>query len=208
MDELFEQQTLNQLYEMCLESTFWWESKTQIFEAHTDSVSGMSWPRHEAGYIGAYDFAAFNQPLLMQVAQEIRSAFPEAIGDHELTHVWAYKYESAMQGIAAHADAAAVNINVWLTPTEANLDPTTGGLVVYKILPYEGWSWENGGRGEHTKIDSFLAKHAASNWTVPYQRNRAVMFDSALFHKTDGFRFKSDYKSRRINLTFLFGKPP
>ena len=30
-----------------------------------------------------------------------------------------------------HADAAAVNVNFWLTPDDANLDPDGGGLVVW-----------------------------------------------------------------------------
>jgi len=35
--------------------------------------------------------------------------------------------------------------------------------------------------------------------------NRCVMFNSALLHETDHFEFKKDYRSRRINLTLLFG---
>ena len=139
----------------------------------------------------------------MQAAEELRRAFPKAIGPHKLTHVWAYKYQSEMAGIATHADAAAVNVNVWITPTEANLDPDSGGLVVFKVLPPRGWSWEVAGRGKRAEVEALVAKDSANNWTVPYARNRAVVFDSALFHKTDDFRFKGGYKNRRINLTFL-----
>jgi hypothetical protein len=32
-----------------------------------------------------------------------------------------------------HADEAAINVNLWVTPTDANLDPSGGGLVVYKV---------------------------------------------------------------------------
>ena len=34
-----------------------------------------------------------------------------------------------------HADHAAVNLNFWVTPDEANLDPLSGGLVVYPKAP-------------------------------------------------------------------------
>lgn len=34
-----------------------------------------------------------------------------------------------------HADHAAVNLNFWVTPDEANLDPSSGGLVVYPKAP-------------------------------------------------------------------------
>jgi hypothetical protein len=56
-------------------------------------------------------------------------------------------------------------------------------------------------------LDELVAGHASNNITVPYAQNRAVIFDSSLVHKTDTFRFAKGYENRRINLTFLFGKP-
>lgn len=50
---------------------------------------------------------------------------------HPLKYLWAYKYHDAYSGINLHADQAAVNVNIWLTADEANLDPTSGGLVVF-----------------------------------------------------------------------------
>jgi len=41
---------------------------------------------------------------------------------------------------------------------------------------------------------------------VPYRANRAVIFDSDLFHETDVIRFKPGYENRRINVTLLFGR--
>lgn len=41
----------------------------------------------------------------------------------------------SMDGISVHADSAAVNLNFWITPDEANLDPSSGGLVVYPKMP-------------------------------------------------------------------------
>ena len=40
-----------------------------------------------------------------------------------------------MDGIGVHADNAAVNLNFWVTPDDANLDPSSGGLVVYPKAP-------------------------------------------------------------------------
>ena len=42
--------------------------------------------------------------------------------------------------------------------------------------------------------------------TVPYRANRAVIFNSDLFHETDTIRFKDGYLNRRINVTMLFGR--
>jgi len=42
--------------------------------------------------------------------------------------------------------------------------------------------------------------------TIPYRANRAVIFDSDLFHQTDTIRFKPGYCNRRINVTLLYGE--
>ena len=48
--------------------------------------------------------------------------------------------------------------------------------------------------------------NAATSVTVPYRANRAVIFDSDLFHETDTIRFKDGYENRRINVTLLYGR--
>ena len=57
---------------------------------------------------------------------------------------------------------------------------------------------------DQTKILEFL--HDAKKTTVSYRANRMVIFDSRLFHRTQDFCFKTGYKERRINLTFLYGE--
>jgi hypothetical protein len=41
---------------------------------------------------------------------------------------------------------------------------------------------------------------------VPHRANRAVIFDSDLFHETDAPTFKEGYLNRRINVTLLYGR--
>jgi len=41
--------------------------------------------------------------------------------------------------------------------------------------------------------------------TVPYRANRAVLFRSSLYHKTDKHSFKEGFENCRINFTLLFG---
>jgi hypothetical protein len=41
---------------------------------------------------------------------------------------------------------------------------------------------------------------------IPYRANRAVIFDSDLFHETDTIEFEEGYLNRRINVTMLFGR--
>ena len=50
----------------------------------------------------------------------------------------------------------------------------------------------------------FSLTHTYSN--LQHKPNRAVIFDSALFHQTDKYRFKKGYTKGRINLTLLFGE--
>jgi hypothetical protein len=57
------------------------------------------------------------------------------------------------------------------------------------------------------KVERLLSEHEHANVTVPYKENRAVLFDSHLFHVSGAGLpgFKNGLKNRRINLTFLFG---
>jgi hypothetical protein len=43
---------------------------------------------------------------------------------------------------------------------------------------------------------------------VPYRENRAVLFESRLFHRSDAPEFAAGYENHRINLTLLFGRQP
>ena len=77
-------------------------------------------------------------PLLGQVAEELPLIAPELSCGYQLVVSWAYLYDDVRtDGIGVHADIARVNINCWITPDEANLDPsgTSGGIVVVPARP-------------------------------------------------------------------------
>jgi hypothetical protein len=59
--------------------------------------------------------------------------------------------------------------------------------------------------GDYPAIRDFLAQSGARKLTLPYRANRAVIFDSDLFHETDTIRFRPGYLNRRINVTVLYG---
>ena len=132
-------------------------------------------------------------------------AFPEIFRAHPLRYLWAFKYDSKLDGINLHADFAAVNVNFWITPDEANLDPESGGLVVWdKAAPLD-WDFAKYNTDE-AAIRDFLARAAPKPIDIPYRANRAVIFDSDLFHETDRLSFRDGYQNRRINVTLLYGK--
>ena len=188
VDALLRPEALKALRQFCWESTIWKKD-------------------YEDGYIGAFLGEGFSSPLLLQVAEELRTAFPGIFRQHRLLQAWAFKQDSARRPLKIHADAAAVNVNFWITPDAANLDPTSGGLIVWdKEAPRE-WDFKAyNSTAFQPKIREFLKQSGASPVKVPYRENRALIFNSDLFHESDHCAFRDDYESRRINITFLYGR--
>jgi hypothetical protein len=83
----------------------------------------------------------FACPLLAQITEELRATYPAILGEHPLLQFWGFKYDSKLNGIAIHADFAAVNVNFWITPDEANLDPGSGGLVIWDVPAPLDWDF-------------------------------------------------------------------
>ena len=167
---------------------------------------------HKGGYMGAYLPEGLASPLVLQIAEDLREKLPKIFKHHQLTHLWAYKYDSracqknnSFKGINVHADFAAINVNFWITPNSANLDPSSGGLVVYNTEAPLEWDF-NAYNNNEQKIRDEILKSDQKKTIVPYNENRAVIFNSNLFHETDKIEFREGYENRRINVTMLFGK--
>ena len=187
IDQLLNETALSSLRQFCWESTIWKKD-------------------YENGYLGAFLGDGFATPLLLQIAEELRLRFPRIFKQHRLTQAWAFKQDNARRGLNIHADAAAVNLNFWITPDEANRDPEKGGLVVYDKEAPQEWNFAayNSDRNK-PKILEWLKQSGAQAIRIPYRANRAVVFNSDLFHETDDIAFKDDYLNRRINITLLYG---
>jgi tetratricopeptide (TPR) repeat protein len=187
IDGLLNQEALDGLRRFCREATIWKKD-------------------YENGYSGAFLGDGFASPLLLQIAEELRLKFPRIFTYHRLTQAWAFKHDSARRGLNIHADAAAVNVNFWITPDEANLNPATGGLVVHDKEAPKDWNFKAYNSDQNKpKILAWLEQVGAKAIKIPYRANRAVVFNSDLFHETDEIAFKDDYLSRRINITLLYG---
>jgi hypothetical protein len=186
IDDLLTQKALETLRRFCWGSTVWRKN-------------------YDDGYLGATLDCGFACPILAQIAAELQSTFPAILGAHGLRMMWGFKYDSSLHGIRIHADQAAVNVNFWITPDEANRDSAHGGLVVWdKTAPLD---WDTSQyNGDEAAARAFLVRHGAKPVTVPYRANRAVIFDSDLFHETDVIDFKDGYLDRRINITMLYGR--
>mmetsp|Transcript_23895 Transcript_23895/g.59010 ORF Transcript_23895/g.59010 Transcript_23895/m.59010 type:complete len:407 (-) Transcript_23895:98-1318(-) len=192
VDNALSPEALQRIRDVLAESTVWYETKM---------------PERFGGYVGAYLNDGLHQRVLLALAQELREALPNILGKHPLRHLWAYKYDERYTGINVHADEAAVNLNFWITNEDANLNKESGGLVVYTKKPPADWTFEQYNQlAEGGVAHELLQASGWQNVTIPYRENRLVMFDSALFHKTDSFQFRPGYLNRRINLTLLFGE--
>jgi tetratricopeptide (TPR) repeat protein len=164
------------------------------------------WREIYAGnYLGAFPEHGVACPLLAQIAQELKEKYLGIFQDYPLLQLWAFKYGSRLKGIPLHADFAAVNVNFWITQDKANLDPQSGGLVIWDKPAPPDWDFAkynmDPDAGRH-----FLESQSASSTVIPYRANRAVIFDSDLFHETDIINFAPGYTNRRINITLLFGR--
>ncbi len=187
VDSLLTQEALQALRQFCWESTIWKKD-------------------YENGYIGAMLGEGFSSPLLLQISEELRLRFPRIFGNHRLAQAWAFKQDSQMKGLNIHADAAAVNVNFWITANEANQDPESGGLVVWDKEAPKEWNFKDYNSTQfQPKIREFLKEQGAQAVKVPYRENRAVIFNSDLFHETDHCAFRDEYTCRRINITMLYG---
>jgi tetratricopeptide (TPR) repeat protein len=186
VDDLLTPDALHSLRRFLLESTIWHDF------SHID------------GFVASYLEDGLACPLVLQIADDLRRAFPDILGGHALSQAWAFKGLNAQAAVDVHADDAAVSVNFWITPSEANLAPGHGGLVVCRTPPPDDWQIRDY-EADRERIVTFLAQKTADSLVVPYRQNRAVFFRSRLFHHSDRPKFASGHENHRINLTLLYG---
>jgi len=187
VDDLLRKEAIQALRKFCWESTIWKKD-------------------YENGYIGTMLGEGFSCPLLLQIASELRETFRGIFQHHQLLQAWAFKQDGRLKPLNIHADAAAVNVNFWITQNEANLDPSCGGLIVWDKEAPKDWNFALYNSSKYKpRIMEFLQAHEAKRVVVPYRENRALIFNSDLFHESDRCEFRDEYIHRRINITFLYG---
>ena len=170
-------------------------------------AGARAWKKiYPAGYLGAAPENGFAAPLLAQIVEEIQSTFAPILAGEPFRYLGAFKYDSEMAaGTNTHADNSNINVNFYIAPDDANLDPESGGLQIWDRAAPDLATMRRLNGSEEAVAD-FLSRAGAKRFTVPHRANRAVIFKSTQFHKTDSFRFKTDYQSQRINISLLFGQ--
>ncbi|HWY60589.1 MAG TPA: tetratricopeptide repeat protein [Rhizomicrobium sp.] len=187
MEDFLTQAALTKLRAYCAGSTIWRKL-------------------YSAGYLGAAPEDGFACPLLAQIVEEIQSTFRPILRDEPFQYLGAFKYDSALcAGTNTHADNSAINVNFYIAPDDANLDPEHGGMEIWDLAAPDVEAQRKYSSSE-SAVRDLLRSAGAKSTIIPHRSNRAVIFKSALFHKTDTFTFKTDYLSRRINISLLFGR--
>ena len=98
--------------------------------------------------------------------------------------------------INLHADMAAVNVNICLN--------TDGTDLMEEGYGGPDWTFESYKARTDQAVEELLRPANFANVAVHHRPNHAVIFDLALFHHTERYRFKRGYENGRINLTLLF----
>ena len=197
IDDFMHLEALQKLKKYCLEFPFW------------NTIYGR-------GYLGAFRENGFSPQTLSTLSYEMVKYLPKIFDDtnkRNLSQMWAFKYESKCPGIDIHADFAAVNVNFWITPTEANLDydkerevGKTGGMWIWDTGAPPDWDFTRYNGDDKNEVIKYLEENNSNAVYIPYKYNRCVMFDSNLFHKTAEVNFLPGFDNKRINVTMLFGQ--
>lgn len=161
---------------------------------------------YTAGYLGAAPEDGFACPLLAQIVEEIQRIFQPILGAEQFRYLGAFKYDSVRcAGTNTHADNSIVNVNFYIAPDSANLDPNSGGMVIWDVAAPDSVTMRRL-NGNEDLARTYLDQSGKDAKVIPHRCNRAVIFKSTQFHRTDTFKFKDDYLSHRINVSLLFGQ--
>ena len=187
VDDLLSAPALTALQRFCMEATIWFDCK------------------EHGAYLGAYLHEGFDHPVLVALARGLQQQLTGIMAGHRLTQMWAFSYGQDGGGTRKHADKAAVNVNLWITPDDACPDPEAAGLTVYDVAAPPDWGFSDYNL-DPARLERLVAREGRAPVHVPYRCNKAVIFDSSLIHESGGVRFLSGYTNRRINVTLLFGE--
>ena len=160
---------------------------------------------YDGGYVAAFLSKGLSNEFILRLSEDLRVTYKNIFKEFRLTQAWIFKYESQKGGTNIHADQASINVNFWITPEEGNLNKDRGGLRIWNKLPPKNSDFDSYNNKDNSPlIRKMLKDNNVDSMVIPYKENRAVIFNSQLFHETDDFDFNESYENRRINITLLY----
>ena len=144
-------------------------------------------------------------PTAISLVQALDKDVSIRLGEEtQVRDYWSLLYTKNTDG-NVHADFGDLTLTYWLTPNRHNTSTETGGLILYDVvrppeLPVNRYLTAGSESIEYVKTRT-EGKHV----TIPYAWNRAVIFDSRHFHKSDSPSFKLDnIECMRMSFTCTF----
>lgn len=157
------------------------------------------------GY-SALDFNRSQQlPYLMMKLFNDCEEFLSPINNKKFSRGWFFIYDVISNGVGVHVDPLSdMTINIWVTP-DSCVDAGKGfnGLDIWKIKPKPEWGYDISNGDDLTCLE-YIEREQAEMVQIEYKFNRAVLFNSNYFHRSQPVRFKSGEDNRKINYTLLF----
>jgi hypothetical protein len=174
-------------------------------------LASTIWVDNKHGYVGSFFQNGILSPLLVQISEELTKMFPGVFCNHKLLQGVARHFDDEMMlGVNPHADEAAVNANLFLTPDSAILDNQIGNLVLYPTTSAKSLRVVD----EYQDLIDILTRemeqgepnHKTHKSVYhSYQYNRLVVFRSDFIHSFEKFSFASGFENRRLTLSLLYG---
>jgi len=154
-------------------------SRDGLHHLRTVALDSTTFFDAKLGYLGSYQDDGLSSSWLDSLGRELQERLPKILNNLPLRQAWMYKYDSynakLKQGIRIHADQATVNLNIWLTPDDANLGVGNGGLIIHNaaapeqaIFSTDGFNSWNGVASEG-RMHAWLLEKGVGNVTVPYR---------------------------------------
>ena len=117
---------------------------------------------------------------------------------------WSFVYNNESPGVHLHCDPSEINMNVWVSSDESIKNKSKNGLNIYELNPPRSWNrseWNT----NPSKVKKFIATKKIKPIKIDYKSNRAVIFNGAYFHSSNGVSMKEGLENKRVSYTLLFG---
>ena len=91
-----------------------------------------------------------------------------------------------------------------MSSDESVKDKSLNGLLIYEMTPPPDWERKDWNHNPE-KVKNYLDSNNVKPVKIDYKSNRAVIFNGAYFHESNGVSMKEGVENRRVSYTMLFG---
>ena len=117
---------------------------------------------------------------------------------------WSFVYDNESPGVALHCDPSELNMNVWVSSDKSIKDKSKNGLNIYELKPPRSWN-RSEWNANPSKVKKLIATKKIKQIKIDYKSNRAIIFNGAYFHSSNGVSMKEGLENKRVSYTLLFG---